>query len=111
MMPPKAEVGSVLYALSYAASVSAATATPQGFACLTMTQAGSANWRTHSNAVSPSAMLLYDSVLPCSCVALPMLEPCASGNRVERAGLMRILAVPQIHALAEMQRERLREFS
>jgi hypothetical protein len=34
------------------------TATPHGFACLTMTQAGFANDFTHSSAASVSAMLL-----------------------------------------------------
>jgi hypothetical protein len=33
-------------------------ATPQGLACLTMTQAGSLNSFTHSSAASVSAMLL-----------------------------------------------------
>jgi len=34
--------------------------TPQGFACFTMTHAGLFEWRTHSIAVSASAMLLND---------------------------------------------------
>ncbi len=48
---------------------SAAIATPHGFACLTMTHAGSSKTRTHSSAASVSATLLYDSSLPCSCRA------------------------------------------
>ncbi len=58
MIPPNAEVGSVLKAFSYAPSMSSAMATPQGFACLTMTQAGASNCLTHSSAASLSAMLL-----------------------------------------------------
>ena len=50
-------------------------ATPQGLACLTMTQAGSLNTRTHSTAVSVSAILLNDSSLPWSMVALATHEP------------------------------------
>src|SRR5471032_1485693 len=70
MMPPKADVGSVCSARLYASAASAPSATPQGLACLTMTQA--ALWSkpprllTHSHAASASAMLLYDSSLPCS---------------------------------------------
>ena len=87
--------------------MSPATATPHGFACLTITHAGSSNWRTHSNAVSPSAMLLYESVL-----ALQLLRGADAGarcigDRVERRALMRVLAVAKIHALAEVQRQRL----
>ena len=59
-MPPKALVGSVWKALPYACSALAPTATPQGLACLTMTQAGVAASKllTHSQAASASAMLL-----------------------------------------------------
>src|SRR5439155_4866861 len=64
MMPPKEDVGSVANAARYASNGVAAIATPQGFACLTMTHAGSANVRTHSHAASLSAMLLYESSLP-----------------------------------------------
>ena len=67
-MPPKAEVGSVANACWYASSGVSATATPHGLACLTMTQAGSSKVLTHSHAASASAMLLYDSSLPCSCL-------------------------------------------
>ena len=68
MMPPNAEVGSVLNALAYASAALPPTATPHGFACLMITQAGSSKLRTQSHAASASAMLLYDSSLPCSCV-------------------------------------------
>ena len=47
-------------------------ATPQGLACLTITQAGATNCRTHSIAVSASAMLLNDSSLPCTVCAPAM---------------------------------------
>jgi hypothetical protein len=61
MMPPKAEVGSVLKALRRPPAL-APTATPQGLACLTMTQAAGAidasKALTHSQAASASAMLL-----------------------------------------------------
>jgi hypothetical protein len=58
MMPPKAEVGSVLKALAYASAAFAPSAAPQGLACLTMTQAGVSKLLTHSQAASASAMLL-----------------------------------------------------
>ena len=63
-MPPKAEVGSVLNAKSYASKIEFASATPQGLACLTITQAGSSNALTHSQAASASTILLYESSLP-----------------------------------------------
>src|ERR1700722_8857049 len=65
MIPPNADVGSVRYARSYASRGVAATDTPHGLACFTITHAASANWRTHSIAVSASAMLLNDRSLPC----------------------------------------------
>ena len=58
MMPPNAEVGSVENALLYAESSVSPIATPQGFACLMITQAGSEKLFTHSQAASASAMLL-----------------------------------------------------
>ena len=57
-MPPNAEVGSVLKAFKYAVKILSLTATPQGLACLTITQAGSSKDFTHSNAASVSAILL-----------------------------------------------------
>src|ERR671937_548779 len=44
-----------------------ATATPQGFACLTITHAGSSNSRMQSRAALRSLRLLYESARPCSC--------------------------------------------
>src|SRR3546814_6269200 len=58
MMPPKADVGSVLKACRYACSDDSAMATPQGLACLTMTHAQVSKLRTHSQAASASAILL-----------------------------------------------------
>ena len=55
-------------AFAYASLASAPTATPHGFACLTITQAGTSNVFTHSHAASASAILLYDSSLPCNCL-------------------------------------------
>ena len=49
------------------------TATPHGFACLTMTQAGSSKLFTHSSAASVSATLLNESALPWSCLAVATL--------------------------------------
>src|SRR5512138_1724996 len=72
MMPPNADVGSVANAFRYAASGESASATPHGFACFTITQAhempkpAATKLFTHSHAASASAMLLYDSSLPCS---------------------------------------------
>ena len=43
---PNADIGSAASARSYASSIEAATATPHGFACLTITQAGSSNSRS-----------------------------------------------------------------
>src|SRR5688572_22697226 len=81
MMPPKADVGSVRYARSYASTSDTEVATPHGFACLTITHAGSANTRTHSTAVSVSAMLLNESSLPWSMRALATHDPCSCGSR------------------------------
>ena len=58
IIPPNAEVGSVWNANSYACNGESAIATPQGLACLTITQAGSVKHFTHSRAASVSAMLL-----------------------------------------------------
>ena len=63
-MPPNAEVGSVLKAFWYAFNAFSPMAAPQGFACLTMTQAGTLKLLTHSQAASESAILLYESSLP-----------------------------------------------
>ena len=51
----------------------APTATPHGFACLTITQAGSSKALTHSRAASVSATLLNESALPWSCRAVATL--------------------------------------
>ena len=48
-------------------SIEPATATPHGFACLTITAAGSANSRMTRRAPSRSARLLYESSFPPSC--------------------------------------------
>ena len=81
MMPPNADTGSVATAFLYASIGVSAIATPQGFACLTMTHAGSANVFTHSQAASLSAMLLYESSLPCSCRKLAMLPASGASSR------------------------------
>jgi len=57
-MPPNADVGSVLKAKSYASYTEFVSATPHGFACLTITHAGSLNALTHSHAASASTILL-----------------------------------------------------
>ena len=51
------------------AAIVAASATPHGFACLTITQAGSVNSAARSRAAERSLRLLYESSLPCSCSA------------------------------------------
>ena len=56
--PPNADVGSVAKAAWYASVIRSATATPHGFACLTITQAGAVKACTHSSAESVSATLL-----------------------------------------------------
>ena len=67
MMPPKAEVGSVANAFVVGVERGPPMATPHGLACLTITQAGVCRRScTHSSAASASAMLLYESSLPCS---------------------------------------------
>ena len=88
-----------------------ATATPQGLACLTITQAGASNCRTHSSAVSLSAMLLYESSLPCNCVAARHRGADRARIGVERGALMRVLAVAQIKLLAKRQIQVVRERS
>lgn len=64
---PKAETGSEARARSYASSIVAATATPHGFACLMITQAGSANSRRSSRAAERSSRLISESSFPWSC--------------------------------------------
>ena len=64
MIPPNAEVGSVLKERSYASLIDFASATPHGLACLTITQAGLLNSLTHSQAASASTILLYESSFP-----------------------------------------------
>ena len=54
-------------------------------------------------------MLLYESSLPCSCDAEPDARALRVARHVERRLLMRVLAVAQVHALAELQRQRARE--
>ena len=64
IIPPNAEVGSVLYALLYASLIFLPSATPQGLACFTITHAGFLNCFTQESALSESTILLYDSSLP-----------------------------------------------
>ena len=64
IIPPNAEVGSVLKARSYDSKTPVLSATPHGLACFTITQAGLSNSLTHSHAASASTILLYDSSLP-----------------------------------------------
>ena len=66
-MPPYADTGSEARALSYASSIVAPSATPHGFACFTMTHAGSANSRQIRRAAERSLRLLKEMALPCSC--------------------------------------------
>ena len=60
-------------------------ATPQGFACLTITQAQSSKLFTHSHAASASARLLYDSALPCRCAAVTNVPGSGDGSRYSAA--------------------------
>ena len=64
---PNAETGSAASARSQASSIVSPTATPQGFACLTITAAGSVSSRAMRRAPSRSPRLLYESSLPPSC--------------------------------------------
>ena len=65
-----------------------------------------------ASALSRSSRLLYDSSLPSSCCAATTLAPRAAGCGIDRAVLMRVLAVPQlasslqrhVHASAERAR-------
>ena len=66
-MPPYADVGSEASALTYASSSVAPMPTPHGFACLTITQAGSVNSSTSWRAAERSFRLLYESSRPLSC--------------------------------------------
>ena len=67
MIPPNAEVGSVLYALLYASSKVLDVATPHGLACFTITQDGELNCSTQENALSVSTRLLNERALPDNC--------------------------------------------
>ena len=73
MIPPNADVGSVVNARSYASRRLSPIATPHGFACFTITQAGSSKLFTHSRAASVSATLLKESALPWICFAVATL--------------------------------------
>ena len=64
IMPPKADVGSVMKALRYASFGLSAIATPQGLACFTITQDDADIFFTHSHAFSASFKLLKDSSFP-----------------------------------------------
>ena len=81
MIPPKADVGSVAKARSYAACGVAAMAAPQGLACLTITQAHSWNAPTHWMAASASARLLKLSALPCTWLAAATPVSSVPGSR------------------------------
>src|SRR6266567_3236136 len=59
----------------------AIAATPQGFACFTITHAGSAKVFTHSHAASESAILLNESSLPCSCLSVAMAPATRGSSR------------------------------
>src|SRR6185437_6472062 len=95
IMPPKAVVGSVASALRYASNGVAATATPQGLAWLTSTQAVSLNVLTHSQAASVGDVVVRE---------LLALQLTRCGDRpaarrlvtVERGLLVRIFAVTQV---------------
>ena len=63
----RADTGSDASALSYASSVVAPSATPHGFACLTITHAGASNSRTSARAPERSLRLLNESSFPWSC--------------------------------------------
>ena len=65
-MPPNADMGSHSQARAYASWALAPIAVPQGFVCLTMTQAGSGSSVARRQAASRSRMLLNESSLPCS---------------------------------------------
>ena len=105
-MPPKGRFGSVAKAQVVGGDVRCRPRpTPQGLACLTMAHrriAHASKLFTHSaSAASVSATLLYDSSLPCSCVATAMPALGAAGRSTYRAArLVRILAVAQILHLA-----------
>ena len=83
----------------------AAVATPQGLACLTMTQAGVGNCRTHSMAVSASAMLLKESSLPCSTCALAIAGAARARVAIEGGALVRVLPVAQVLQLLVAERQ------
>jgi hypothetical protein len=66
MMPPKAEVGVGAIGLHRPADIRR-HGHAAGVGVLDDDAGRRSNWRTHSQAASASAMLLYDSSLPCSC--------------------------------------------
>src|SRR5919109_170432 len=98
--PPYAERGSDASARSYASSIVAATATPHGFPCLTMTQQARVNSAAQARAAERSPRLLKDRSLPCSCSAR---------ERRWRRAPVRVLAVGEVLHLREDRDEALRE--
>ena len=66
-----------------------------------MTHAGASKLFTHSHAASASAMLLYESSLPCSCLAVTSEPGAGLEVAIERGLLVRVLAVAQVLQLDE----------
>ena len=94
MMPPKAEVESVLKAFVSAEQVGV-DGDAAGLACLMMTQAGASKALTHSHAASASAMLFVGQFLALQLRVGGDAARQRLGVAVEGSGLVRILAVAQ----------------
>ncbi len=70
-IPPKADSGSVSFALRNAFSAVSPSPTPQGLVCLMMAHAVFGRSQTSAHAASRSRMLLYESSLPWCWISLP----------------------------------------
>ena len=94
-MPPYADRGSHSYARRYAPSAASPTAKPHGLVCLITHAAGSSKSATSARAASTSSQLVNDSAAPCS-LARVRHPAGPSGNCVQRASLVRVLAVAEL---------------
>ena len=107
--PPYAETGSEPSARAYASSIAPATATPHGFACLTITQAGSVNSSTSCRAAREVVEVVVRELLAAE--LLDAREQVAARARLGVVGgpLVRVLAVGEVALLPEGRDQPLRE--
>ena len=106
---PNAESGSAASARSYASSIVAATATPHGFACLTITH-GRQRELAQQQRARPEVGEVVERELPAA-ELLDVREqvPARADLAVVGGALVRVLAVREVLHLLERERQRLRE--